>query len=176
MAATQRLAKPAPAARRLPAARVLNPSLLLLILIGQACLSARLIWANTAFQDEALYLWAGRLELAHWLHGASIPAFPTYFSGAPALYPPLGALANDLGGLAAARILSLLLMLGATALLWCTASMLFGRRAREVCLGPGMAAPARPLAGAGGATAGSACQLPAGRRRSWPGCRPGRHG
>ena len=56
VAATQRPAQPAPAARRLPAARVLNPSLLLLILIGQACLSARLIWANTAFQDEALYL------------------------------------------------------------------------------------------------------------------------
>ena len=127
VAATQRLAQPVPAVRPPPAARLLSPSLLLLILIGQACLSARLIWANTAFQDEALYLWAGRLELAHWLHGASIPAFPTYFSGAPALYPPLGALANNLGGLAAARILSLLLMLGATALLWCTASMLFGQ-------------------------------------------------
>jgi 4-amino-4-deoxy-L-arabinose transferase-like glycosyltransferase len=129
VAATRRPVQPIPAVRRPPAARVLSPSLLLLILIGQACLSARLIWANTAFQDEALYLWAGRLELAHWLHGASIPAFPTYFSGAPVLYPPLGALANSLGGLAAARILSLLLMLGATALLWCTASMLFGRRA-----------------------------------------------
>lgn len=127
--ATRPSARPESDAWRPPAARVLSPSLLVLILIGQALLSARLIWANTAFQDEALYLWAGRLELAHWLHGASIPAFPTYFSGAPAIYPPLGALANSLGGLAAARILSLLLMLGATALLWGTVSMLFGRRA-----------------------------------------------
>jgi Dolichyl-phosphate-mannose-protein mannosyltransferase len=121
-------AGPAPASWPPPAERMLSPSLLVLILIGQALLTARLIWANTAFQDEALYLWAGRLELAHWLHGASIPAFPTYFSGAPVIYPPLGALADSLGGLAAARLLSLLLMLGATALLWGTASMLFGRR------------------------------------------------
>ena len=99
-----------------------------LILVVQAALSLRLIWANTAFQDEALYLWAGHLEIAHWLHGTPIPAFPTYFSGAPVVYPPLAALADSIGGLAAARILSLIMMLAATALLWCTASTLFGRR------------------------------------------------
>ena len=44
---------------------------LLIILTVQVILSLRLIWSNTAFSDEALYLWAGRLELAHWLHGTA---------------------------------------------------------------------------------------------------------
>src|SRR4029077_1349177 len=66
---------------------------------------------------------------AHWLHSAPIPPFPTYFSGAPVIYPPVGALADSMGGLAGARILSLVFMLGATALLWGAAGRLFGRRA-----------------------------------------------
>ena len=102
---------------------------LLATLIVQATLSLKLVWSNTAFQDEALYLWAGRLEWSHWLHGTPVPPFPTYFSGAPVIYPAVGALANSIGGLAAARIVSLVFMLAATSLLWCTASRLFGRRA-----------------------------------------------
>ena len=102
---------------------------LLVVLAVQAALSVRLLWADTAFQDEATYLWAGHLEWAHWLHGAPIPPFPTYFSGAPVIYPPLGALADSVGGLAGTRVLSLLLMLGATALLWGAADRLYGRRA-----------------------------------------------
>src|SRR5215470_9431783 len=102
---------------------------LLIVLAVQAALSLRLVWADTAFQDEATYLWAGHLEWAHWLHGAPIPPFPTYFSGAPVLYPPLGALADSVGGLAGARVLSLVFMLGATALLWAAAGQLYGRRA-----------------------------------------------
>src|SRR5437762_10939912 len=102
---------------------------LLLVLAVQAALSVPLMWADTAFQDEATYLWAGHLEWAHWLHGASIPPFPTYFSGAPVIYPPLGALADNVGGLAGARLLSLVFMLGATALLWAAAGRLYGRRA-----------------------------------------------
>jgi Dolichyl-phosphate-mannose-protein mannosyltransferase len=99
------------------------------VLVVQAVLSLRLIHADTAFQDEALYLWAGHREWAHWLHGAPVPPFSAYFSGAPVIYPPLGALADSAGGLAGARILSLAFMLAATALLWATASRLFGRRA-----------------------------------------------
>ncbi len=99
------------------------------MLLVQAALSARLLWSNTAFQDEALYLRAGHLEWAHWLHGAPVPDFPAYFSGAPVLYPPLGALADGAGGLTAARILSLCFMLGATTFLWGTAARLYGRRA-----------------------------------------------
>jgi hypothetical protein len=48
-------------------------------------------------------------------------------SGSPVIYPPLGAVADGVAGLAGARILSLALMLGATILLYLTASSLFGR-------------------------------------------------
>jgi hypothetical protein len=102
---------------------------LVAVLAIQAVLSLRLVRASTAFQDEALYLWAGHLQWAHWLHGAPIPPFPAYFAGAPVIYPPIGALADSIGGLGGARTLSLFMMLGATALLWGTASRLFGRRA-----------------------------------------------
>jgi dolichyl-phosphate-mannose-protein mannosyltransferase len=102
---------------------------LLVILIVQAAASIRLVKSDTAFLDEAAYLWAGHLEWAHWLHGAPVPPFSAYFSGAPVIYPPIAALADSLGGLAAARLLSLIFMLGATALLWGATTRLFGRRA-----------------------------------------------
>ena len=56
------------------------------VLAVQAGLSLRLVWSNTAYTDEALYIWAGHQEWAHWLHGVNIAplSFPTYFSGAPA--------------------------------------------------------------------------------------------
>jgi hypothetical protein len=101
---------------------------LAVILTVQALLSLRLIWSNTAFTDEGLYLWSGRLEWAHWLHGTPIPNFPSYFSGSPDVYPPLGAMASALGGLTAARMLSLCFMLVATALLHGVTRRLFGLR------------------------------------------------
>jgi hypothetical protein len=100
---------------------------LLVVLVVQAALALRLVWANTAFADEAEYLWYGHMEWQHWLHGSPLPQY--YLSGAAAIYPPLGALADSAGGLAGARLLSLAFMLGATALLYATASRLFGRRA-----------------------------------------------
>jgi len=105
------------------------------VLLVQAGLSARLVWTDTAFQDEALYLRAGHLEWAHWLHHAPVPDFPAYFSGAPVAYPLLGALADSAGGLAAARLLSLVFMLGSTALLWATTTRLYGRRAALLACG-----------------------------------------
>jgi Dolichyl-phosphate-mannose-protein mannosyltransferase len=102
---------------------------LLAVLVVQAALSLRLVGADTAFMDEATYLWAGHLQWAHWLHGTPLPPLPIYFSGAPVVYPPLGALADSVGGLAGARILSLVFMLGATALLWSATGRLYGRRA-----------------------------------------------
>jgi hypothetical protein len=71
------------------------------------------------------------LEWAHWLHGAALPPYLNPFSGSGSvvIYPPLGALADSIGGLAGARILSLLFMLGATALLYLAASRLVSRRA-----------------------------------------------
>ena len=108
---------------------------LLVVLAVQATLSLRLVWSATAFQDEALYLRAGHLEWAHWLHQAPIPGFPAYFSGAPVIYPPLAAAADSLGGLAAARLLSLCFMLGVTGLLWATTARLYGRRAALLASG-----------------------------------------
>ena len=108
---------------------------LLAVLAAQAVLSLRLMWSKTAFNDEALYLWAGHLELGHLLHGTPVPTFQTYFSGAPVIYPPLGALADSLGGLAAARALSLGFMLGATLLLYSATRRLFGGRAGEIAAG-----------------------------------------
>jgi hypothetical protein len=102
---------------------------LLAVLAVQAGLSLRLVRADTAFQDEAAYLWAGHLEWAHWLHGTPVPPFSSYFSGSPVIYPPIGALADAVGNLTAARILSLAFMLGATALLWGAAGRLYGHRA-----------------------------------------------
>lgn len=102
---------------------------LVAVLIVQAALSVRILRADTAFEDEATYLWAGHLEWAHWLHGGTLPQFPAYFSGAPVVYPPVGALADSIGGLTGARVLSLIFMLAATTFLWGVVSKLYGNRA-----------------------------------------------
>jgi MFS family permease len=114
---------------RLPRVRVSRRQALPAVLLVQAVLSLRLAWSNTAFLDEADYIYAGHLEWAHWLHGAPVPSFQAYFSGAPVIYPPLAAIADTLGGLAGARLLSLAFMLGTSALLWLSAGRLYGRRA-----------------------------------------------
>ena len=93
---------------------------LLAVIAVQAALSAGMLRVRTAFGDEALYLSAGHLEWSHWLHGTQLPQYQTWFSGAPVIYPPVGAIADSLGGLAAARLLSLLFMLGVTSFVWGT--------------------------------------------------------
>ncbi len=114
----------------LPPARQVSRWLLLVVLAVQASLSARMILATRGpSNDEALYLGYGHLLLEHWRHGSAVPLVASYFSGSPVLYPPLGALANGAGGLYAARALSLLFMLGATVLLWATASRVMSRGA-----------------------------------------------
>lgn len=119
---------PARASRPARTRRLAIPLPLVIILTAQAVLSARFLHANTAFGDEALYLWAGHLEWSHWLHGTHIPPFATWFSGSPVIYPPIAALADSAGGLAAARLLSLVFMLGVTVLLWATTSRLSSRQ------------------------------------------------
>jgi hypothetical protein len=102
-------------------------AVLLAILCVQAALSLRM--QNTAFEDEALYLYSGHMEIAHWLHGAALQGdYATYFSGAPVLYPVLGASADSVGGLAAARAVSLILMLTTTGLLYSLTRRLFNER------------------------------------------------
>jgi 4-amino-4-deoxy-L-arabinose transferase-like glycosyltransferase len=105
----------------------LNRGLLLGVLVIQAVLSLRL--RNTAFEDEALYLYVGHLQIEHLFYGTPVPDFFTsYFSGSPMLYPVLGATADAAFGLAGARVLSLLFMLGTTALLYHLTHLLFNRR------------------------------------------------
>jgi len=102
------------------------------VLLGIVCLQAimSLRLRNTAFQNEALYLYSGRLELDHLLHGAALYGnFSSYFPGAPVLYPVAAAALNDVGGLAMARALSLVEMLATTAMLYSIARRLFNERA-----------------------------------------------
>ncbi|HEY6746325.1 MAG TPA: glycosyltransferase family 39 protein [Mycobacteriales bacterium] len=122
--------RPAPPVRRpsRAVARLRTGAPLLAILAAQAALT--LVLRNSAFQDEALYLYAGHRQLALWLHGApTYDDYATYFSGAPFFYPVLGALVDQVGGLVAARAVSLLLMLGATGLLAGLTRRLFDRHA-----------------------------------------------
>lgn len=101
---------------------------LLALLVVQTALSLRL--QNTAFEDEALYLFAGHAELGHLLHGTPLyGGFESYFSGAPVLYPVLAAAVDSVFGLAGARALSLLCMLGCTSLLYTMTRRLFNERA-----------------------------------------------
>ena len=103
-------------------------ALLALIMVLQAVLSLRN--NNSPFEDESLYLYSGHLELGHMLYGTStVTNFWSEFSGAPVLYPALGALADQVGGLLAARLLSLAFMMGTTGLLYLITRRLFGTRA-----------------------------------------------
>jgi len=124
---------PPPTSRRVWVSR----GVLVLIMVLQALLTLRM--SNTAFEDEGLYLYVGHLEIRHFLHGAALQGdYPSYFSGAPVLYPVLGALADSVGGLAAARALSLLEMLAVTGLIYAMSRRLFNERA-ALCAAVGYA-------------------------------------
>jgi hypothetical protein len=99
------------------------------ILAVQAALSGRLIFRNTAFLDEADYLSAGRWMLHTWAHGGIDIRFGTFYSGAPCVYPVIGAVLDEAGGLHAARAFSLVCMLVATVACHLTAHELWGRPA-----------------------------------------------
>jgi len=116
-------------ARRLPSLRL--PWALLLVLVVQAGASLPLIWSNTAFGDEALYLWLGHHEIAHWFQGGVGGwAYQSKISGAPQIYPPIAALLDSTPlHLAAVRLFALVLMLAATALLYRAALILYGQPA-----------------------------------------------
>jgi hypothetical protein len=103
-------------------------ALLTAIMLLQAILSLR--QNNSPFEDESLYLYSGHLELGHLLFGTStITDFWSEFSGAPVFYPIVGALADQVGGIFAARLLSLIFMLATTGLLYLITRRLFGTRA-----------------------------------------------
>jgi len=58
------------------------------IMVAQIVLAQRWIWGTAPFTDEALYLQAGHVEWAHWLHHAPLPDYATWFSGAPSCTRP----------------------------------------------------------------------------------------
>jgi dolichyl-phosphate-mannose-protein mannosyltransferase len=108
-------------------AATISRLVLLVILILQAVLSLRL--RNTAFEDEATYLYAGHMELQHLLHGSPLQGdYASYFSGSPVLYPVAAAFLDQVGGLALARALSLVEMLAITGLLYSLTRRLFNER------------------------------------------------
>lgn len=105
------------------------------ILAVQAWNAVGLAHSNTAFEDEATYLVAGHQILQGWLHGGPDLYFPTYFSGAPVIYPVVGALFDSIGGLIAARALSMGFMLIATVLVYASTRRLFGTQAGWLAAG-----------------------------------------
>ncbi len=99
---------------------------LVLILAAQAVLSVRLISHSYVSGDEGRYIYAGHQLIYELWHGGGSPYYETYFSGAPAIYPVLAAMADHMGGLVETCLLSLAFMLTATALLFTTTRRLFG--------------------------------------------------
>lgn len=83
---------------------------------------------NTAFQDEALYLYAGNRIVGQWLGGpAPLEHYASYFSGYPLVYPVVGGFLYHFGGLALARLFSLACMLGVTAIVYLITERIFRR-------------------------------------------------
>ena len=95
-----------------------------------SAISLNVAGRQSAFSDEGLYLFMGHREIAHIVHGSRVVESPgSYFSGAPWMYPPLAAVADHLGGLLAARVLSLTFILLAGLCVYGATKELYGRRA-----------------------------------------------
>jgi hypothetical protein len=102
---------------------------ILLILALQAAVSVIML-RNTAFQDEALYLYAGRQIIHHWA-GGHVPYenYAFYFSGYPYVYPVIGGFLDMIGGLELARGFSMACMLGVTAIVYLLTRKVFDKPA-----------------------------------------------
>ncbi|HEY6542305.1 MAG TPA: glycosyltransferase family 39 protein [Ktedonobacteraceae bacterium] len=99
-----------------------------LILLVQA-VSSLVALRNTAFQDEALYLLAGRQIFLSWLGKTPyVEPYGLYFSGYPSFYPVIGGGLDFLGGLETARMFSLLCMLIVTCCVYSMTMQFFDRR------------------------------------------------
>ncbi|HET9188067.1 MAG TPA: glycosyltransferase family 39 protein [Acidothermaceae bacterium] len=101
-----------------------------LICAVQVALATRHGLNSNAFEDEGLYVYTGHRMIQHLLHGTFLPEYPgAFFSGAPALYPVLAAMADAVGGLEAARDVSLFFAVVTTLAVYGIGSRLFGRAA-----------------------------------------------
>lgn len=99
-----------------------------LILLVQA-VSSLVALRNTAFQDEALYLLAGREIFLNWLGKTPyVEPYGLYFSGYPSFYPVIGGGMDFLGGLETARMFSLLCMLVVTCCVYYMTMRIFDRK------------------------------------------------
>jgi Dolichyl-phosphate-mannose-protein mannosyltransferase len=99
-----------------------------LILLFQA-IASLIVLRNTAFQDEALYLFAGRQIMLSWMGKTTyLEPYGLYFSGYPSFYPVIGGALDFFGGLEAARLFSLLCMLIVTTCLYFMTMQLFDRK------------------------------------------------
>jgi 4-amino-4-deoxy-L-arabinose transferase-like glycosyltransferase len=112
-----------------------------LILAFQALISWALLH-NTAFQDEALYLYAGRQLFRYWMGGpVPLDHYAFYFSGYPGVYPVIGGVLDMIGGLELARSFSLFCMMGVNAIIYYCTQKFFQRpsaifaSATYACLG-----------------------------------------
>jgi Dolichyl-phosphate-mannose-protein mannosyltransferase len=98
---------------------------LLLVLVLQSVVALTTLH-NTAFQDEGLYLYAGRQLWQYWLGGpAPVEHYAYYFSGYPYIYSAIGGALDMLGGVELARLFSLACMLGVTSLVYVCTRRLF---------------------------------------------------
>jgi hypothetical protein len=99
-----------------------------LVLLWQA-VSSLLTLRNTAFQDEALYLLAGRQIILSWMGKTPyLEPYGLYFSGYPSFYPAIGGGLDFLGGLELARLFSLLCMLIVTTCVYALTIQFFDRK------------------------------------------------
>jgi len=98
---------------------VLRPWLPLLGVLALQGSVALLTLHNTAFQDEALYLYAGRQIVRYWMGGpAPLENYAFYFSGYPDVYPVIGGMLDMVGGLELARGFSLACMMGVNTIVY----------------------------------------------------------
>ncbi|HEX7107095.1 MAG TPA: glycosyltransferase family 39 protein, partial [Acidothermaceae bacterium] len=101
-----------------------------LICALQVALAVRHGLNANAFEDEGLYVYTGHRMIEHILHGTFLPEYPgAFFSGAPGLYPVLAAMADSVGGLEAARDVSLGFAVVTTIAVYGIGNRLFGRAA-----------------------------------------------
>ena len=104
---------------------------------------AWLLLQNTAFQDEALYIYAGRQILQAWLGGPPLlNDYSYFFSGNPYVFPLIAGALDMLGGLELVRLFSTICMLIVTASGYYVTKTLFNRSSAIfaaiffVCQGP----------------------------------------
>lgn len=102
---------------------------LMLILGLQATISLATMH-NTAFQDEGLYLYAGRQIIHYWMGGpVPLDRYAFYFSGYPDVYPIIGGALDMIGGLELARLFSLICMMGVNIIVYYSTQKFFQRPA-----------------------------------------------